>query len=76
MAKTSFKTFFPIQLSISVNEGILVNNKQTYSYLCCSWSQCDSYRHQSLFGIVRHGAKGGAEKHGRRLCFDILQFDL
>lgn len=52
-----------------------IHHKVKYSYLCCSWSQCDSYRHQPLFGIIRHGAKGGAEKHCRRLRFDILQFD-
>lgn len=45
------------------------------TYLCCSWSQCDCYRHQSLFRISRHGAKGGAEEHPRGLTFNILQFD-
>lgn len=44
-------------------------------YLSCSWSQCDSNRNQPLFGVIRHGAKGGAEEH-RRFSLDVLQFDL
>lgn len=47
-----------------------------YCYLSCSWSQSDSNRNHPLFGIIRHGAKGGAKEHRRRLSLDILQFDL
>lgn len=58
------------------DDNILVEAAIQSAYLSCSWSQCDSNRNQPLFGVIRHGAKGGAKEHRRRFSLDVLQFDL
>lgn len=52
-----------------------LNMTKWHPHLCCSWSQCDGYRHQSLSGLIRQGTKGVAQEYRRRLRFNILQFD-